>query len=100
MSRCLPSCCGLSADPGPETADEPRIAVIIPCHGEGRMIAEAVASIQEPEPIHIIVVDDASPDEETQRTLSELEAAGTAVLRLGQNRGVGRARWRSIQRFC
>jgi glycosyltransferase involved in cell wall biosynthesis len=96
MSRRLPSCCGLSADPGPEPADVPRIAVIIPCHGEGRMIAEAFASIQEPEPIHIIVVDDASPDEETQRTLSELEAAGTAVLRLGQNRGVGRARMQAL----
>src|SRR5215207_156045 len=96
MSRRLPSCCGLSAHPADETADEPRIAVIIPCHGEGAMIAEAVASIQEPEPINVIVVDDSSPDEETQRTLSELEAAGTTVIRLEQNRGVGRARMQAL----
>jgi glycosyltransferase involved in cell wall biosynthesis len=96
MSRRLPSCCGLDAHPGSQTAAEPRIAVIIPCHGEGALIAEAVASIQEPEPVHVIVVDDASPDEETRRTLSEVEAAGTSVLRLEQNRGVGRARMQAL----
>ena len=60
------------------------------------MIAEAVASIQEPEPVHVVVVDDASPDEATRQTLSELEAAGTPVLRLEQNRGVGRARMHAL----
>ena len=74
----------------------PRIAVIIPCHGEGRLIAEAVASVQEPEPVHIVVVDDRSPDEETRRTLDEVEAAGTTVLRLTENRGVGRARMSAL----
>jgi glycosyltransferase involved in cell wall biosynthesis len=96
MSPRLPSCSGLNARAADEPADESRIAVIIPCHGEGAMIAEAVASIQEPEPIQIIVVDDASPDEETRQTLSELEAAGTTVLRLKQNRGVGRARMQAL----
>lgn len=75
---------------------EPRIAVIIPCHGEGRLIAEAVASIQEPEPVHIVVVDDKSPDEETRRTLDEVEAAGATVIRLTENRGVGRARMSAL----
>ena len=74
----------------------PRIAVIIPCHGEGGLIAEAVASIQEPEPVHVVVVDDASRDEETRRTLDELEAAGTHVIRLPANRGVGRARMNAL----
>ena len=53
--------------------------MIIPCHGEGRLIADAVASIQEPEPVDIVVVDDHSPDEETRRTLDELEAGGVTV---------------------
>jgi glycosyltransferase involved in cell wall biosynthesis len=88
----------LNARAADEPADESRIAVIIPCYGEGAMIAEAVASIQEPEPIQIIVVDDASPDEETRLTLSDLEAAGMTVLRLKQNRGVGRARMQALAR--
>ena len=75
---------------------EARIAVIIPCYGEARLIAEAVASIQEPEPVHIVVVDDHSPDEETRRTLDELEAGGVTVIRLEQNQGVGRARMRGL----
>ena len=53
----LPSCRGLSAIPDADRR-APRIAVIIPCHGEGRLIAETVASIEEPEPVHIVVVDD------------------------------------------
>jgi glycosyltransferase involved in cell wall biosynthesis len=77
-------------------AQEPRIAVLIPCHGEGRLIAEAVASIHEPEPVHVVVVDDASPDAETKQTLAELEAAGTDVLRLEENHGVGRARMAAL----
>jgi glycosyltransferase involved in cell wall biosynthesis len=86
----------LSAQRRDESGHAPRIAVIIPCHGEGRLLAEAVASVQEPEPVHIVVVDDVSPDEETRQTLSELEAAGTHVLRLESNRGVGRARMAAL----
>jgi glycosyltransferase involved in cell wall biosynthesis len=71
--------------------------VIIPTHGEGHLILDAVASIQEPEPVHVVVVDDASPDEETGRTLSQLEAAGHHVLRLRRNRGVGRARMAAFE---
>ena len=70
--------------------------MITPCHGEGRLIAEAVASIQEPEPVHIVVVDDNSPDEETRRTLDELEAGGVTVIRLAENHGVGRARMQAL----
>jgi glycosyltransferase involved in cell wall biosynthesis len=80
----------------PTTPAVPRIAVLIPCHGEGRLLAEAVASIQEPEPVEIVVVDDCSPDAETRRTLVELERAGTTVVRLPENRGVGRARMAAL----
>ena len=86
----------MSLERGDQTAGAPRTTVIVPCHGEGRLLAETVASIQEPEPIHVIVVDDASPDEETRRTLSELEAVGTEVIRLEQNGGVGRARMHAL----
>jgi glycosyltransferase involved in cell wall biosynthesis len=68
----------------------PRVAVLIPCHGEGPLIAEAVASVREAEPVEIVVVDDASPDAETRETLAALE--GARVIRLPQNAGVGNAR--------
>ena len=67
----------------------PRVAVLIPCHGEGSLLAEAVASVQEDEDVEIVVVDDASPDEETKRVLDGLDAR---VIRLEENIGVGRAR--------
>lgn len=86
----------MSAQPADDPGAAPRIDVLVPCHGEGRLLAEAVASIQEPEPVHVVVVDDASPDEATRRTLDELEAAGTHVLRLDQNRGVGEARMHAL----
>jgi glycosyltransferase involved in cell wall biosynthesis len=68
----------------------PRVAVLIPCHGEGPLIAEAVASVREDEPVEIVVVDDASPDAATRETLAALE--GARVIRLPQNVGVGNAR--------
>ena len=70
----------------------PRVAVLIPCHGEGGLIADAVRSVQEDEPVEIAVVDDASPDEATKNTLDELERDGVTVVRLAQNAGVGNAR--------
>jgi glycosyltransferase involved in cell wall biosynthesis len=67
-----------------------RVAVLIPCHGEGALIADAVRSVQEDEPVEIAVVDDASPDEETAATLEALD--GVTVIRLPENAGVGNAR--------
>ena len=67
----------------------PRVAVLIPCHGEGPLLSEAVASIQEDEPVEIVVVDDASPDEATRAVLDGLQAT---VIRLQENGGVGNAR--------
>jgi glycosyltransferase involved in cell wall biosynthesis len=67
-----------------------RVAVLIPCHGEGALIADAVRSVQEDEPVEIAVVDDASPDEETAATLEAPD--GVTVIRLPENAGVGNAR--------
>ena len=69
-----------------------RIAVLIPCHGEGALIADAVRSVQESEPVEIVVVDDASPDAATRATLTGLEQDAVRVLRLPENVGVGNAR--------
>jgi glycosyltransferase involved in cell wall biosynthesis len=69
-----------------------RLAVIVPCHDDGVLVAEAVRSIQEDEPVEVVVVDDASSDEETRETLERLEHDGMTVLRHEENCGVGNAR--------
>jgi glycosyltransferase involved in cell wall biosynthesis len=67
----------------------PRVAVLIPCHGEGSLVTDAVASVREDERVEIVVADDASPDPETRAALAALEDAGVRVLRHEANRGVG-----------
>jgi glycosyltransferase involved in cell wall biosynthesis len=66
--------------------------VVISAHGEGRLIAEAVESVQEAEPVELVVVDDASDDPETSRVLAMLERNGTCILRHEANEGVAAAR--------
>ena len=68
-----------------------RIAVVIPCHNDGRLAAEAVASIQEDEPIELVVVDDGSTDPDTLERLDELARTGVRVLHR-ENGGLGAAR--------
>jgi glycosyltransferase involved in cell wall biosynthesis len=70
----------------------PRVSVIITCHGEGGLVAEAVHSIREHEPIELVIVDDASADAATQQTLELLEREGLRVLRQKTNSGVASAR--------
>jgi glycosyltransferase involved in cell wall biosynthesis len=72
--------------------DGPRVAVVIPCYGDGRLAIEAVRSIREDEPVEVVVVDDHSPDAETHAALAELEAEGVTVVRHDQNRGLAEAR--------
>lgn len=67
-----------------------RIAVIVPCYGDGELAAEAIASIKEDEPVEIVVVDDASPDEATPRILAGLDRI--RVVRHPENRGLVEAR--------
>jgi glycosyltransferase involved in cell wall biosynthesis len=68
----------------------PRVAVIVPCYRDGELAAEAVASVREDEPVEIVVVDDASPDDETPRILAGLD--GVRVIRHPENRGLIAAR--------
>ncbi len=69
-----------SGDPDALPAD-PRVAVVIPCYNDGAVVAEAVGSIQEREPVEVVVVDDGSDDPATIDVLARLEAAGTRVVR-------------------
>ena len=71
---------------------KPRIAVIIPCFNDGALLVQTLASINEPESVDVVVVDDHSTDAATLRLYPELEARGYRVLRHASNRGQGMAR--------
>ena len=70
----------------------PRICVVIAAHGEGRLISQAVESVQEVEPVELVIVDDASDDAETSSVLAMLEHKGTSIVRHEANEGVATAR--------
>jgi peptidoglycan/xylan/chitin deacetylase (PgdA/CDA1 family) len=72
--------------------DDARIAVIVPCFDDGRLVADAVASVREREPVQLVVVDDASTDAETLAALDALREGGVTVVRHERNRGVATAR--------
>ena len=69
-----------------------RVAVVIPCFNAGPMLVEAIASVQEPEPVEIVVVDDESTDPATLELLERVEADGVRVIRQTPNGGCAVAR--------
>jgi glycosyltransferase involved in cell wall biosynthesis len=69
-----------------------RIAVIVPCFNDADLVRQAVGSVEESEPVEIVVVDDHSTDEATLAVLAELERDGVRVLRRDHNAGVAAAR--------
>ncbi len=71
---------------------ESRITIIIPCHNDGELLLEAIRSIDEPEPVEIVVVDDASTDVRTKAALDRSAGDGVKVIRLEENRGPAVAR--------
>ena len=79
-----------------ETSDA-RIAVVIPCYNDGDLVGETIDSISEDEPVELVVVDDASPDEHTREVLADLASNGTRVVRHEQNRGLGAARTTGVR---
>jgi glycosyltransferase involved in cell wall biosynthesis len=70
----------------------PRIAVIVPCYDDGPLVPEALASINEDEPVEVVVVDDGSTDPRTLDLLDELERNGVRVVRRDANGGLSAAR--------
>jgi GT2 family glycosyltransferase len=74
-----------------------RVAVLVPCHDDGRLVAAAVHSVAEEEPVEVVVVDDASSDPETLTTLDELDAEGMRIIRLPENVGVPQARTTALR---
>jgi glycosyltransferase involved in cell wall biosynthesis len=69
-----------------------RIAVIVPCFNDGATVGETIASIEEAEPIELVIVDDGSTDPHTIEELARLEAEGVRVIRHEENRGLPAAR--------
>lgn len=78
---------------------ERSVAVIVPCYQHGRFIAEAINSLHDQtlRPRRIVVVDDASQDEETTTALAALDSdPRVTVLRMTENRGPSVARNRAL----
>lgn len=74
-----------------------RIAVVVPCHDDGGLIGETLASLRDPEPLEIVVVDDASTDPATLAILEQLRAQGTRVERHERNLGLSAARMTGVR---
>lgn len=75
----------------------PRIAVLVPCYNDADLVPEALASIQEAEPVEIVVVDDGSTDPRTLDVLASIERDGVRVLRRPVNGGLGAARMTGLR---
>src|SRR3954452_24480725 len=76
---------------------QPRVAVVIPCFDAGPMLLEAIASVQEPEPVEIVVVYDESSDPATLELLASLQANGVRVVRQRPNGGCAVARTTGVE---
>jgi glycosyltransferase involved in cell wall biosynthesis len=78
--------------------DEPKISVVMPCYNHGEFVAESVASVMAAgrDDLELIVVDDGSTDERTQRELDALADQSVTVTRQ-KNGGVGAARNAAIR---
>lgn len=70
----------------------PRVCVVVPCHDDGALLGGALSSLDEPEPLELVVVDDASRDPATLAILDALAASGTHVVRHAVNRHLSAAR--------
>lgn len=69
-----------------------RIAVIVPCFNAGALILETIDSIDEQEPVEIVICDDHSEDPATIAALERLRQRGYKVLRHERNQGAAAAR--------
>jgi glycosyltransferase involved in cell wall biosynthesis len=83
-----------------ERADRsaPRVAVLIPCFNDGRFVGGAVDSIEEQEPVELVIVDDCSTDPGTRRVLDALAREGVKVVRPEAHLGLAAARNFALER--
>jgi glycosyltransferase involved in cell wall biosynthesis len=84
----------MAADAG-STLQTARVAVVIPCFNDGAFVCDALSSIEEREPVEIVIVNDGSSDPGTIETLSRLAAEGVDV-RHQPNRGLSAARMAGV----
>lgn len=76
---------------------EARVAVIVPCKDDGDLCAQAVESIEEREPLEVVVIDDGSSDARTLQVLEQLRAGGVRVVRHERNKGLIEARMTGLR---
>ena len=67
-----------------DIAPPPSIAIVIPTHNEGTMLASFVRTIRDqsahPELIHVVIVDHRSDEPESVKTLAALEGQGATIV--------------------
>lgn len=73
-----------------------RVAVIIPCFNDGEFVLQALNSLQEREPLEVVVVDDGSSQPETLHALDRARRAEVCVVHQ-QNAGPAAARMRGVR---
>lgn len=74
---------------------QPRVSIVIPCYNHGKYIDETIQSIEQISDTNlyeIIIVNDGSTDEYTNRRLDELAATGRYKVVKQENGGVAKAR--------
>lgn len=65
----------------PRPGEQPRLAVVIPCHDDGDYLIDAVASVERNAPAaELIIVDDGSTQPRTRQVLAALREAGHRVI--------------------
>lgn len=72
-----------------------RVAVIVPCFNDGATLREALGSIDEQEPVELLVIDDGSSDPATLALFEQLRAEGVRVL-CRENGGLSAARMSGV----
>ena len=77
---------------------DPLISIIIPCYDHGRYIDEAIKSVEvhEKDNYEIIIVNDGSSDDFTNKRLLDLQDEGYHVI-LQENQGLGKTRNNGIR---
>ena len=74
-----------------------RIAVVIPCFNDGVVAKDALCSLEEsPEPLEVVIVDDASTEPMTKHELAILQAQGVRVVTHPENRGLAPTRMTGV----